>query len=151
MDATETTKAGDPNPKAEPAPAPSAPQTTSRNKEDILYVFLLLLNLTTTTHALQTIVKPQFGKSFGPLSFDAGTLASLILFSFTLQDNVKKHRRALEIMSLLQVATGVVARSLGAVAAPVVEDPSIAAFVVHSLLSFPTIGLGGAVWLQWMV
>ncbi|EJC99484.1 uncharacterized protein FOMMEDRAFT_160542 [Fomitiporia mediterranea MF3/22] len=136
-----------------PLPPPSVPPqitVAKPTRQDIVHIIFLLANLTLTSHALQTLLRPIFGKTFGPLAFHAGVLFAFIAFSFSLPDNVKQQRNALVIMSMLQTAASLAGRSLGAVAAPLlIEEPTLASGLVHALLSFPTLGVGGAVWLNW--
>ncbi|KAL5480576.1 hypothetical protein ACEPAI_1846 [Sanghuangporus weigelae] len=119
-------------------------------REDLVYVLFLLINLSLSSHALQANVKPLFEKTYGELSFHGGALLSFIIFSFALQDRTSVHRKTLEVMSVLQVAASVGARSLGAFVIPYfAEKPTAVAWIVHAVSSFPILGLGGAVWLHW--
>ncbi|KAH8111573.1 hypothetical protein DFH11DRAFT_1612376 [Phellopilus nigrolimitatus] len=116
---------------------------------EIANVIALLGNLAGTCYASQAVLSPLYGKTFGPIYFYFGTFVSFLFCSSIFPDATRQQRRALKIVSLVQVATAVCARFLGAFTALHIENPMLAALAVHSLLSFPMIGLEGAVWLQW--
>ena len=146
----ESVNQGEPSP--EPARQPNEVLALKPTAEDLIYVLFLLANLSLSSHALQTNLKPLFGKTYGQPSFHGGALLSFIIFSFAMKDKTSVHRKTLEAMSVLQVVAAVGARPLGAFVIPyLVEEPTKAAWIVHVVSSFPAIGLGGAVWLHWTV
>lgn len=118
---------------------------------DTTHLFSLLINLCISSYAAQALVTATFGKTFGPMSFHFATVVSVLMFSFVGYTSVAAQKRTLAAVTALQVLTALFSRGASALAAEKLENPTVGALLVHVVLSLPLLGLGGGVWLQWIV
>ena len=128
-------------------PPPPFPLTSS----EISQLLSLLVNLCISSHVSQALVAATFGRSFGSMSFHFATVVAILLFSLIDYASVTRQRRTLEALSVLQIILATLGSGVAALAAGKIENPTLAALVVHVVLSLPILGLGGGVWLQWAV
>ena len=134
--------------KADP-PAPASPAT--KTSATGLNLFALFLLLTTSAHSTQALIQPLFGYDFASQWFRLGTCISIALFSLAIPETENSYSNALNGVVVFQIVATSLSRTLGVYIEDAVKDPVLTATIVHGVTSFPIIGLGGAVWLNWVV
>lgn len=130
-------------------PATSTPAKSTGSSA--LNLLSLLLILSASANTSQALVSPLFGHDLASTWFRVGCFIAISLFSLVLPESEKSHSSALKSVVLLQIFGTALSRTLGVYITDALDDPISSALVVHSVIGFPIVGLGGAVWLNWMV
>jgi hypothetical protein len=129
----------------------TTPPSPSKTTASGLNLFALFLLLSASALTSQALIQPLFGYEFASQWFRLGTCISIALFSLALPETEASYSNALKGIVALQLVVTALSRTLGVYVENAVNDPIVAATIVHGVTSFPIIGLGGAVWLNWMV
>lgn len=132
-------------------PSPAKTEERSSTPRDLVQSFLLLVVLAGSSYVSQAIQRPIFGATLASSWYRVGSFVSVVIGSLACPDTLTTRTNVLRFIAVLLVAGSAVAKPLAAWAATNIDNPASAPLAVHAVLGFPVLGLGGAVWLQYMV
>ena len=111
----------------------------------------LLFALVGAAFAVRMHATPLFGRAFGPMWFYFGAFISILGGTVLVGEDSRSQGTALLAAALLQTTSVLGGRAASAFAAASVNNPVAAAALAHAFVSYPMLGMAGAVWLEWAV